>query len=181
MPLPILTGRKIILRQLRRSDAEDIRKNANNRKVSRYMTVMPYPYELSHARSWIEKSLRLNRSRTQLHYGIVNRDTDRVAGMIGLRAIDFTNGNAEIGYWLGQDYWNKGLTTEAIRLMMEFAFKELKLKRLYAVVLSLNAASYRVLEKSGFIREGIWRKAHVIGRRRHDVYAYGILREEFID
>ena len=179
MPLPRLEGRKITLRQLRRSDAEDIRKNANSREVGRYIVHLPYPYSLRHARSWIERSLRLARSKKEFHFGITEMKSGRVVGMVGLRMVDFKNGNAEVGFWIGKNHWNKGYTTEAVKLITHFAFNKLKLERIYAVVLDKNIASARVLEKNGFKREGTWRKAHVIGRNRHDVYGFGIMKNEF--
>lgn len=179
MALPVLKGDKITLRQLRRSDAMVLQRNANNREIIRNVTHLPYPYTINHAKSWVEKSLRLARKRKEFHFGIINADSGQLIGMIGLRMVDFKNKNAEVGFWLGKKYWNKGYTTEAVRLIMQYAFNDLRLQRLYAIVLSLNIGSVRVLEKNGLIRECVWRKAHVIGQKRYDVYAYGILKAEF--
>ncbi len=178
MALPRLTGSQITLRQLRRSDARDIRKNAHNSRIARLVPRLPHPYRLSDARSWIENTFRYRRNKTGYHFGIADSN-DRIIGMVGLHLVDFVNGNAELGYWLGQKYWRRGYMTEAVGLIVGFAFQKLRLERLYAVVLSINKGSVKVLEKNSFSREGTWRKAHVIGGKRYDVYSYGLLRDEF--
>jgi len=67
--------------------------------------------------------------------------------------------SAEIGYWIGEEYWGQGITTEAVRLMTEYAFYYFDLLRLYAEVFENNKASMRVLEKNGYYLEGVRRKA----------------------
>ncbi|MEE9553374.1 MAG: GNAT family protein, partial [candidate division Zixibacteria bacterium] len=76
-------------------------------------------------------------------------------------------------------FQGRGYASEAIRLILGFAFKELRLVRVYAGVHQRNAPSVKALEKTGFTREGCWRKASFLGRRWSDVYAYGILKEEY--
>ena len=68
---------------------------------------------------------------------------------------------------------------EALSLILSFAFKELGLRRIYAIVHEKNTGSVKLLEKTGFTHEGTWRKASRMGRRWYDVYAFGILKNEY--
>jgi len=79
-----------------------------------------------------------------------------VVGGVGLRDVD--GHKAEIGYWLAEAYWGRGITTEAVKLVVKYCFNRLKLRRLYAYVFPRNQASLRVLFKAGFKKEGLLKK-----------------------
>ena len=179
MALPTLRGKLINLRGVRRSDAESMQRHAHNANVARYMAILPYPYKLEHALKWINTTHRMARAKTDYHFGIEDRDSRQIIGMIGLSRVNRQDKNAEAGYWLGQDFWRKGYITEAMRLMLNFAFAELDLARVYAVVHEKNTGSIRLLEKCSFVREGVWRKATLRDGRFYDVLAYGLLRDEY--
>lgn len=169
----------ITLRRLRHSDADSIQSQANSRFIARYLPRMPSPYTMEDARQWIVATHRLARQDKAYNFGIEDRQSGRIVGMIGLRNINGQDKNAEVGYWIGRSFQRRGYATEALRLTLGFAFKRLRLVRVYAVVHQQNTPSVKLLEKSGFVREGTWRKASFMNRRWHDVYSYGILKEEF--
>ena len=98
--------------------------------------------------------------------------------MISLMNIDEKNKNAEIGYWLGKKYWGKGIMREAVKLILQFGFKKLKLERIYAKVLHPNVASAKLLEKSGLRYEGRLRRATLRRGRWYDDLCFGILKTE---
>ena len=99
--------------------------------------------------------------------------------MIGLMNIDYNNKNAEIGYWLGKKYWRKGIMKEAIKLILNFGFKKLKLVRVYARIMHPNIFSAKLLEKSGFQCEGRTRKTTLRRGKWMDDLVYSILSNEF--
>ncbi len=179
MPAPTIKGKYITLRQIRKSDAESIQKHANDKLVSRYMTLLPYPYKIDDAYDWIKNCHRINRTKSNTMWGIQDNATGCIIGGIGLHRIDFHNKNAETGYWIGRKYWRKGLMTEAVRMIIRYSFIELKLVRVYAVCMDKNDASMGVLTKVGFTKEGIMRKACFKNRRWHDIYCFSILNNEF--
>lgn len=179
MPLPVLAGKNIILRQPRMSDAEALAVNADDNEVARHVPRIPHPYSLQDAKSWINKSRRLTQNGNECHFAIYDKKSGEFAGMIGLRAINRHDRNAEVGYWVGRGYWNRGFAGEALSLILLYAFRKMRFRRVYAIVHQQNPASIRVLEKVGFMREGIWRQASRMGRKWYDVYAYGILKDEF--
>lgn len=91
---------------------------------------------------------------------------------------DVFHRDGEIGYMLLTEYWSQGIMTEAVRLMCEEAFTKLDIARITGVVYTENEASWRVLEKNGFVREGLQRAAAYKKGKRHDIFLYGKLRED---
>ena len=78
-----------------------------------------------------------------------------------MRGTDVERFSAEIGYWLGQQYWGRGIVTEALKLVTEYAFQTQNLLRLFALPFANNTGSIRVLEKAGYEREGLLRRSSV--------------------
>ncbi len=156
MKLEVMKGSGFILRPWTPGDAEDLARNANNPKIARNLRDgFPYPYTISDARSWIEMIMT---NKKDLVYAIdVNGEA---CGGIGLHAMqDVYRFNAEIGFWLAEKHWGKGIVSEAVDLLVTQGFQNFSWVRIYAGVFSTNLASARVFEKNGFTREAIHRKA----------------------
>ncbi len=145
---PVLQGRRIHLRPLRFSDADDLQQYANDPSIARNTTV-PYPYTLDHARAFIRRTHQQIRGGRALPLAICLTD-DAFIGMCSLVNIDRAAGEAEVGYWIGRPFRRQGYTTEAVRLLSQYAFETLGLRRLYAGVLPHNTASAKVLLNVGF-------------------------------
>lgn len=175
-----MMGERIILRPLRNTDALSISKHANDLDVARY-TLLPHPYRLKDATGFIGITKKNRQKKKAVELGIESKETKEIIGMISLMNIDWKNKNAELGYWLGKRYWNKGIMKEAVRLLLQFGFKKLKLEKIYAKVLHPNIASAKVLEKSGFVSEGRLRKATLRRGKWYDDLYYGILKTEFVN
>lgn len=144
---------RVTLRKWEEEDILDLVKAANNYKVAKYLRdCFPYPYRLEHGEYFLSMCKKADPKKECL----LAIDVDGVAvGNIGLTfGEDVQRNTAEIGYWLGEEYWNKGIATKAVALMLEIAFKEYKLHRVYATFIETNMASGRVLEKNGFLYEG---------------------------
>lgn len=176
---PLLSGDLINLRPLKRADAESLHRYANNSVIARYLPRMPHPYSLEDAHKWIRHTRRKVRKREAYSFGMENRETGGIIGMTSLDNLRWDDLNAELGYWVARPFWRKGFATEAVMLILEFAFGTLGLKRVWALVIEPNEVSSHVLQKAGFTLEGTWRKARRHGRKWVDIYSYGILREEF--
>ena len=145
-----------IVRPFRRGDEESIARHANNYKVWRNLRDrLPHPYTLDNARDWV----RLNCDEAvPTHFTIVV--DGEAAGSIGLVFYDDIHRHtAEIGYWLGAEFWGRGIVTEAVRAFTDWAFANFDLRRIYAGVFARNAASARVLEKAGYEFEARLRMA----------------------
>jgi RimJ/RimL family protein N-acetyltransferase len=144
------------IRLPRREDAKSIARRANNRKVWRNLRdLMPHPYAESDAVNFIERTLAQERPTNFF----IEVDGAAVGG-IGLKLKDdIERVGAELGYWLGEAYWGRGILSEAVPAFTQWALKEFGLIRLEAVVFEWNRPSARVLEKSGYVLEGTMRRS----------------------
>ena len=100
-------------------------------------------------------------------------------GHVMLHSLAWPHRRAEVGYAMNRHYWGRGLATEAVLGVVGFAFRELGLNRVQAIVLPDNIGSTRVLEKAGMQREGLLRKYQYVLGDYWDVYMYGLLRSDW--
>ena len=144
------------VRSLRAEDAESLERYANNRNVSRNLRDrFPFPYTLADARAWLEEAM--GRS-PELDFAIAS--ASEVIGGIGLTlGSDVYRRSAEVGYWLGEPFWGRGIATAALQAVTEYAFAQHDIVRVEAAVFESNPASARVLEKAGYVLEGRLRKS----------------------
>jgi RimJ/RimL family protein N-acetyltransferase len=173
-----LEGKQIVLRPVHRSDAPSICANAKDREIGRF-THIPHPYRIQNAYDFIMQTHQRHRKRRVVALGVEEKESGRIIGMISLFHIDRPNRHAEVGYWLGKKHWRRGIMAEAISLMLDYAFHEIKLVRVSARVFHPNTASAKLLEKSGFKLEARLRKIAFHRRQWYDDLCYGILKEEF--
>jgi RimJ/RimL family protein N-acetyltransferase len=168
---------RCVLRPFREADVPSLVKHANDREVwLQLRDRFPHPYTLADARHWLE---RLERSDPLTHFAV---EVDgEAAGGIGLEPqVDVHALSAEVGYWLGRAVWGRGVATAAVRALTDFVFERDKWQRLFANVFSTNPASMRVLEKVGYRREGVLRKAVIKDGRVQDQIVYGLTREDWV-
>jgi [ribosomal protein S5]-alanine N-acetyltransferase len=161
------------LRPYRREDEPTLVRLANNRNVSRNLRDrFPYPYTAADAREW---TTRVSVQSPVTQFAIVV-DGELVGG-IGIElGTDVFRRSAEIGYWLGEPFWGRGLATEALRAATDYAFETFDVCRLEAGVFDWNPASARVLEKAGYTLEGRARRAVVKDGRTGDRLQYALVR-----
>lgn len=147
-------------------------KNINNKKIYRNTLRIKYPYTINGARSWIKRSMKARNRKSGFKWAIdINSE---VAGGIGLVRIE--GHQAEIGYWLAEKYWGQGIMTRAVRLVVNYGFNRLKLKRIFAYVFTFNKASQKVLFKSGFKKEGLLKKHAEKNGKYYDDYLYAKIK-----
>ena len=164
---------KCLLREWRRGDEPSLVRHANNRNIwLNVRDTFPHPYTRSDALDWVQLA---SGEGLNLVFAI---DIDGFAvGAVGLRPGEDVNRlSAEIGYWLGEEFWGRGIATEVLAAVTEYAFQSLGMARVYAEVFEWNAASMRVLEKCGFEREGVLRKAAMKDRKLIDQIVYSKVR-----
>ncbi|MNJ49370.1 putative ribosomal N-acetyltransferase YdaF [compost metagenome] len=113
-------------------------------------------------------------------YLIEYKETEQTVGIVSLINIDYKNRSAECIIDIGvKDMWGKGIGTAAISLILEYAFNELNLHRLYLRVFSFNERAIKLYEKMGFIHEGKFRQALYRKGKWHDIVIMGILKDEY--
>lgn len=155
-------------------DVESIVRHADDRRVwINLRDLFPHPYTESDARDWIARAGGQDPPR---HFAIVV--DGEAAGGIGFDPMsDVHRRTAEIGYWLGRAHWGRGIATEALAAVAEYAFEAFDLVRLEAQVYEWNPASARVLEKCGFELEGRMRRRVTKDGRTVDALLYALVRE----
>jgi len=165
-----------LLRPWDPNDAEALVKHANNPGIAANLRDgFPYPYTPGDARRWLEM---VGNNKEDVILAIEVRG--EAAGGIGLHGMkDVYRYNSEIGYWLSETHWGKGIITQAVGAMVKYAFEETSWLRLFAAIFENNPASMRVLEKNGFHLEAIHRKAVIKGGKVLDEHLYALLRDQW--
>ena len=176
-PIPILVLTKSHIRPYNLSDAPTLAHVADNPSISRFLrNIFPSPYELSDAESWILHCSTLN-PLTQ--FALTDPITDTVIGGIGLTQQDDVYSRSwELGYWLGEEFWGRGIMTEAARALVGWGFRNLVCERIFAGLFAENEASERVIKNAGFTYEGRLRHAVWKHGRSIDVLMYSIIRQD---
>lgn len=175
MKIPVIKGTKFILRPFKEGDEKSLVKNLNNKNISKNLSDLPFPYRLKDAKSWIEINLKEYKNKKPKIICFVIDVGNNVVGSIAFH--DIVPGHkATIGYWLSEDYWGQGIMTEALRLITEFGFGKLKLRRLHLSAYSFNKASMRVAEKTGYGFEGIMKKSAQKDGKFIDVHIYSKIK-----
>jgi RimJ/RimL family protein N-acetyltransferase len=144
------------VRSWERGDAKRLAIHADNRKIwINLRDGFPHPFTPRDARRFITAA----QARTPETHFAIAVDGEAVGGIGFSLNSDVERVSAEIGYWLGESFWGRGIATEALRAVTAYAVKEHSLTRVYAVPFEWNAASFRVLEKAGYALEGTMRQS----------------------
>ena len=172
----MLVGKRIFLRPLERKDIEKVRKWRNDPAVIENIFSYNYINDLQQEK-WFEK---YSNSPNEVSFIIVLNEEKEDIGVIGLSNIDFKNQNAVLNTMIGEKkYWNKGYATEALNLLVHYAFNQMNLNRITSYLFAFNKASIRKNEKNGFIIEGTIRQMCFSGGKFQDVIVMGLLRDDW--
>jgi ribosomal-protein-alanine N-acetyltransferase len=145
-----------VIRSLREEDAASLAQHANNRRIwLNLRDTFPHPYSLEDAQQFIARSSELPRETVFA----IEVDSQAVGTISVLLREGIERGTGELGYWLGEPFWGRGLMTEAVRAFSAFVLREFELLRLEAWAFEGNPGSARVLEKTGFTLEGTVRRS----------------------
>jgi len=155
-----LQGSLCSLRPWAMRDADALVRHANDAEVAKQLRDrFPHPYRREDARAFLSV---VSAAAPPTNFAIVTLDSGDACGGLGfVRGSDIERFSAEVGYWLGQACWGRGIGTEALRIITDYAFDHLGLLRVFAVPFADNRRSIRVLEKAGFEPEGILRASCV--------------------
>jgi RimJ/RimL family protein N-acetyltransferase len=168
------TADSIVLRPWARTDIDSLVRYANNRKVwINLRDLFPHPYTRTDAKKWIGHC----ESEASKPANFAIELSGEAIGGVGVRLLDDVHRlTAEIGYWIGEPFWGKGIATEALKRTTRYALAEFGLERLQATVFEWNPASARVLEKAGYVLEGRLRRSIFKDGRIGDALLYAMLR-----
>ena len=165
----------IEIRKWKLSDAADLAKAISNLKVQNNLRDgLPYPYTEKDAAEYIDAMLTADENDT-FAFAIVC-DGKAVGSIGAFRQKNVHRLTAELGYYVSEEYWGKGIATQAVKAVCEYVFKETDIVRIYAEPFAYNSASCKVLEKAGFEFEGILRSNAIKNGKIVDMKMYSILR-----
>ena len=164
----------ITLRILKKSDKNQMALLAINKKIwDNVRDGFGHPYTEKNAEEFIQKQAK---SDTEKVFAIdCNGELCGLVGLIFQK--DVYRKSAEIGYWIGELYWGRGIATQAVGLLVRHAFDKLALVRLYAGIFEYNVGSMRVLEKNGFQKGGISKKTIFKNDKFWDEHRFALLNE----
>ena len=181
--IEVLTTQRLVLRQFCPADAQRIHHLVNDKEVAYSTHYIPHPYPEGAAEEWLAEHAELVRCGQAAVFAVClkndraasgSEEAEQLIGTVGLAIADFDH-QAEIGYWFGRDYWGQGFGTEAVVAALDYGFETLGLHRIFAQHIARNAASARVLEKTGFSKEGVLRQHARKWGVFEDVICYGML------
>lgn len=172
---PIIETERLILSQLEEKDIPFITEYLQHRIYSDLTSNIPYPYTENDAIFWLKMSKEAFENEIGYTFGIRNKEEELI-GAIGLH--DRDDDKAELGYWIGIPYWNKGYVTEAGRAIVDFGFKELGLNKIYATHFFHNPASGKIMEKIGMEKEAVLKQHAKKDEEYFDLAMYSIFRNK---
>lgn len=176
----MLSGKKVLLRPIKRSDISHFLKWFNDPEVTQYLTIY-LPLTEMEEEKWLE-DIATKRAKTDVILVIeaIDGKSSKPIGSCGLHRINPKDQTAVLGIAIGEKkYWGKGYGTEAIRLILDYGFKTLNLHRVSSSAFDFNERSIRMHRKIGFKEEGRLRKARFINGQFWDEILFGLLREDW--
>ena len=178
MEQPTLETERLILRPFVDSDAPRIAELAGEAEIADTTLRIPHPYTARMASQWIGTHEAIRDKGLALFYAIDHKERGELVGSTGID-IDLLQSRADIGYWIGREFWNRGYATEAAEKLLGYAFTVLRLHKVVSHHFARNQASGRVLEKLGMKREGLLRAHLRKSEAWEDLVEYGILDTEY--
>ncbi len=175
--LSSIEGVKVRLEKVKREHADTLHDLISNREVSKSLTIEISSYKdfLDYLR-YLHSQWELNRD---FSYAIINKSTEEPIGQVSLYNLNFLHNRAEIGLWIGNQFWNKGYGNDTLNTLVDYAFKQLSMNRLQAHIFTTNARSIHLFEKLNFQREGVQRQFVKKNGKYVDVFSYALLRNEY--
>jgi RimJ/RimL family protein N-acetyltransferase len=171
-----LRSARCTLRRWTTSDAACVVRHANNVNVAKHLRDrFPHPYTRKDAEDFLAAA---SGEAPQTNFA-VEVAGEAVGGLGYVPGTDVERYSAEVGYWLGEACWGRGIMTEALVLFTRHAFADLGLLRLFALPMAANVASIRVLEKAGYSAEGILRSSCVKFRQPRDQAIYAVVNDRW--
>jgi len=171
MGLKYIESERLIFKEITIEDSEEFFYLASNPKVAKYLKWEEHK-SLKETEEFICSVIKDYKTGEIFSWGIYDKETKKFMGWIGLVEFKEAFLRCEIGYWLGETYWNKGYMSEALSCITKYCFEELNCKRVQAKHAIENPASGKVMLKCGFEKEGILRNYVFIKNRNWDTVMY---------
>lgn len=175
---PQLQTERLLLSQLTANDIPQIIHLAANKRISDYTLNLPFPYQENDAIFWLNLANQGFKNGTHLILAVRQKGNHSFMGGIGL-TIEQRFNRAEIGYWLGEPFWNQGYMSEATKALIRFGFDMLGLHKLTSSHFALNPASGKVMQKCGMKKEGELEDHIRKDSVYHTLILYGLTKSDY--
>lgn len=175
---PTIQTPRLLLGAFNAEDAIDLQRLAADREIADTTVSIPHPYDLDHALAWIGQQRREAVRGRATNFAIRLLPGSPLIGCAGLRDIDPAHSQAELGFWIGREWWGHGYAREAGAAVIRFGFEQLRLNRICAHHMARNPAAGKVLLHIGMQREGLLRERVRKWGVYEDVIIYAVLRED---
>jgi len=176
---PVVTSERLMLRAMKRDDAESIYQILSDPEVIRYDTVDLFT-SIDQAKTLIDYFQQAYNKKKAIFWGISMKNDSKIIGFCKCE-IECPGVRVDLGYDLNSAYWNRGIMTEALEVLIDFIWSDIKVNRIEAAVSTNNKSSIRVLEKVGFQCEGILRERSFFKGKYHDMMMLSLLKKDCIE
>lgn len=176
-PFPTLTTERLVLREISFDDSESVFAFRSNEQAMQYIG-KPAATSIDEAKELIGKFVEGLSNNDAITWGLTLKGNNTVIGTVGLWRMQKEHHRAEIGYMLHPEYWNKGIISEAIEAVLNYAFRELNFHSIEAQLTPENTGSVRILEKAGFKKEGHFKENYFYNGVFSDTAVYSKLNPD---
>lgn len=176
---PEIETSRLILRKVKSDDKESMFKYLSDEDVVKHMGLFPYKTaeEVMDEINWYDS---IYKEGTGIRWGITEKGKNEVIGSCGFLNMKRQHFRAEIGFELNKEYWSQGIAGEAISAVLQYGFQSLGLERIEALIEPTNRSSQKLVEKYGFIKEGLLRHYEFTCGKFDDLLMYSILKEDLV-
>ncbi len=178
MAIKTLTSERLKLISFEQASTETWFRLINNKEVAQTTLSLPHPCTMKEAKLWRQQEIDKIRQQQILRWSVSIKNNDCIIGSVKL-SLNRRFNSAEIGYWLGREYWGSGYAGEAASKVLNYAFEVLKLNRVEAYAMVRNKASSKILLKLGMVKEGLHRQLVLRWGEYIDVESYAILFDDW--
>ena len=175
---PLLETERLVLREITVEDAPSILNYLSDKEVMKYYGLEPFQTvkDAIDEISWYQSILS---NKTGIRWGITVKGQLEVIGSCGFLNVDAQHARADIGFELNQTYWGQGIASETLKPIITYGFNQLQLQRIQALIEPANTASQMLVERHGFVREGLLRSYEYTCGKYDDLYMYSLLKRDF--
>jgi [ribosomal protein S5]-alanine N-acetyltransferase len=175
---PNLETDRLVLRKITKDDASNMFSYLSDSEVMKYYGLEPFK-TINEALDEISWYQSLEKNHTGLRWGITLKENGIIIGSCGFHNFVSQHFRTEIGFELSRDYWGKGIAGEALKAIIAYGFQHFGFQRIEALIEPPNLLSQRLVEKQGFMKEGLLRKYEYTRGKFDDLYMYSLLKEDF--
>ena len=175
---PVLETKRLVLRKVTKEDAESILDYLSDEVVMKYYGLEPFK-SINNALDEISWYQSIHNNKTGIRWGITLKDQGIVIGSCGFHNYVSQHFRTEIGFELSKEQWGKGIASEAVEAIINYGYKHMNFQRIEALIEPPNLSSQKLVEKLGFIREGLLRNYEFTSGKFDDLYMYSLLKQDF--